>query len=620
MEESTSKHMSSGEETPDDEQSQPLLRALPKRPKLNLEDIAAPAPQVMRRVRPKASFRKTIGRALLFAAEILGNLFAVGIDAVLKRDTVERRASRMRESIERLGGSAVKLGQQLSLRADLIPFEYCQELSKMLDSTKPMPFEQARLTIERSIGGSLETVFRAFDPTPIGSASVACVYQAHLCDGSRVAVKVRRPSIGELFAADLRAFGWVLKGLEWLTIFRPGFTKQLRADLREMLFEELDFVQEARYQELFRHNAINDGMDFFTAPELYASLSSEEVIVQEFVEGVWASEIIQAVQNDDSHSLKQLKERGIHPPEVSRRLLMAAYWSIHENMFFHADPHPANLLVDDQGRLVFVDFGACGPTSQRSRRLQAQILHRFWQNDIEGAARASLALIAPLPLVDTDELVKRASAVWWRKLYAMRSQNTPWWDRTTASVWISLLEVTREYNIIINLDTLRAIRASLLYDTLAVRIWKDADDLIFAEYEQGARRRRAARFLKRITPQLDVDLLSIADNTADLLERLYYRADEFADSQPLKVYELPSKSSYVLSLLISWFVHAGGIFCLIVAMRVAWMTLSRQNVPSALELFSQTAQEPFVVIALGVYLILLLNRIQYRLRDRDSCR
>jgi len=600
-----------------EERTGSILRTIPRRPRLNSGDATGSVPQTMRRVRPRASLVKTVGRTVLYLTEVMQNIVAIAIDWALRRNTIERRAARVRRSFEKIGGAAVKLGQQLSLRADLIPYEYCQELSKMLDDTAPMPFEQARRAIERTVGGSLETVFSAFDPDPVGSASVACVYQARLTDGSRVAVKVRRPGIGQLFASDLRALGLVLKGLEWLTVFRPGFTRQLRSDLREMLFEELDFVQEARYQELFRRNAVSDGMDFFTAPRLYPSLSGEEVLVQEFVEGVWLSEIIYAVQQDDPDSLTELEERGVCPREVSRRLLMASYWSIHENMFFHADPHPANILVDDAGRLVFVDFGACGPTSQRSRRSQAQILHRFWRNDIEGAARASLALIAPLPHVDTEELVKRASSVWWRKLYAMRSENTPWWDRTTASIWISLLEVTREYHIPINLDTLRAMRASLLYDTLAVRLWKDADDLTFAEYEQGARRRKAAAFLNRITPELDVELLSMAGDALDLIERLYYRAEEYADNQPLKVTRLPSKGSYVFSSLISWFVVTGGMLCLILGARLAWLSFYGMSVPDARTLVVDVVKNPLVVVALVLYLLLFLRRIQYRLRDSN---
>lgn len=616
--------MSAIEITPDmkvplEERVDSVLRTIPTRPRLNTGDTAGSVPQTMRRVRPEASLVQTARRTVRYLTEVLRNMIAIAIDSVLKRNTVERRAARVRRSFEKIGGAAVKLGQQLSLRADLIPYEYCQELGKMLDATAPMPFEQARRAIERTIGDSLETAFSAFDPEPVGSASVACVYQARLADGSRVAVKVRRPEIGQLFASDLRALGLVLKGLEWLTVFRPGFTKQLRADLREMLFEELDFVQEARYQELFRRNAIRDGMDFFTAPRLYPSLSSEEVIVQEFAEGVWMSEIIYAVQQGDADSLRALEDRGICPREVSRRLLLASYWSIHENMFFHADPHPANILVDDDGRLVFIDFGACGPTSQRSRRLQAQILHRFWQNDIEGAARASLALIAPLPHVDIDELVKRASSVWWRKLYAMRSENTPWWDRTTASIWISLLEVTREYHISINLDTLRAMRASLLYDTLAVRIWKEANDLIFAEYEVGARRRKAAAFVNRITSELDVELLSMAGGALDLLERLYYRAEEHADNQPLRVARLPSKGSYVLSSVISWFVVTGGMLCFILTARLAWMRFYGMNVPDIRTLFWETINNPLVAVVLVLYLLLFSRRMQYRLRDSDPC-
>lgn len=572
----------------------------------------------MLRIRPRASLAKTISRVVVISKTALRFLFGTIVDKVLGRDTVVRRAARLRASFERLGGTAIKVGQQLSLRADLLPYEYCRELSAMLDSSTPMSFGVATSIIERSMAAPLRETFQAFDPSPIGSASIACVYQAHLNDGRRVAVKVRRPEIEQLFAADLRALGWVMLFLEWLTVFRPGFTKFVRQDLSDMLFEELDFVQEARYQELFRKYALEDRLRFVTAPRVYPELSSRDVLVQEYVEGTWLSDIISAVEDSDDRLLAELKRKGIHPETVARRLLLAAYWSIHENMFFHADPHPANVLVADNGQLIFIDFGACGSTSQRSKRLQTQILHRFWEYDIEGAARSALALIDPLPHVDTDELLKRASSVWWRKLYAIRSEHSPWWDRTTASIWLSLFEVTREYQIVINLDTLRAMRASLLYDTLAVRIWRRADDRIFADYERGAMRRKARRFLDKVAEEaFENHVFAFIEESVDLLQRLRSRAEEFADSQPMRTLQLASKASYATSQLISCGIGLLSLLCSAVVVTCAWTWIVEGEVSDLYGTIARAISHPILIIIGALYFMLYLHRIQYRLRDRD---
>ncbi|HEY5728955.1 MAG TPA: AarF/UbiB family protein, partial [Anaerolineales bacterium] len=172
--------------------------------------------------------RNTFGRSLwrlftwmrVILSIVLGNFF----DQILRRDTVERRAVRFRVALERGGGTFVKLGQQLAMRVDLLPWAYCVELSKMLDRMKPFSTEEALQAVERTINRPWQEVFSVFDPNPVGSASLACVYQATLKNGSKVVVKVRRPGIKELFSADLQVLDWVTGLAEFLTILRPGYT------------------------------------------------------------------------------------------------------------------------------------------------------------------------------------------------------------------------------------------------------------------------------------------------------------------------------------------------------------------------------------------------------------
>src|SRR5262249_14107770 len=159
-----------------------------------------------------------------FARFYFGNLF----DVLLARASVERRALRLRRAFEGGGAVFAKLAQQISMRADMLPYAYCVELGKMLDQAPPFPTEQAIAILERSLGQTLTEIFEIFDPEPIGSASLACVYQARLKTGTRVAVKVRRPGIGPLIAADLRSLNWVLIAAETLTIIPPGLARTFR--------------------------------------------------------------------------------------------------------------------------------------------------------------------------------------------------------------------------------------------------------------------------------------------------------------------------------------------------------------------------------------------------------
>src|SRR5262249_50087778 len=145
-----------------------------------------------------ASVLRSCLRLLVWLDVVLRFFVGNAIDALVGRGSIERRAIRLRKAFERGGGTFGKVGQQLSLRADLLPYAYCVELSKMLDSVPPFPTAQAIAIIEQGLGRSIGEIFESFDPEPIGSASLSCVYQARLRSGELVAVKVRRPGIGQL--------------------------------------------------------------------------------------------------------------------------------------------------------------------------------------------------------------------------------------------------------------------------------------------------------------------------------------------------------------------------------------------------------------------------------------
>jgi ubiquinone biosynthesis protein len=208
------------------------------------------------RARPPVTFKpgilRPISRLLVWIGVLVRFYSGNFADAVRGQASVERRAVRLRQAFEVGGPTFAKLAQQLSMRADMLPYPYCVELSKMLDQASAFPTEQAIEIIERSVGRPLTDIFDAFDPKPIGSASLACVFQAQLKSGERVAVKVRRPGIGPLIAADLRAFDWILIFAETLTVLPPGVTRRFREDFETILFSELNFRAEARHTNIFR--------------------------------------------------------------------------------------------------------------------------------------------------------------------------------------------------------------------------------------------------------------------------------------------------------------------------------------------------------------------------------
>ena len=446
------------------------------------------------------------------------------------RVTAAEHGLLLRETLQRMGGTFVKLGQQLSTRLDLLPFETCNELSKMLDAMPPFPTEQAIAAVERMTGKRLDETFLAFDPKPLGSASVACVYHAVLRSGEEVAVKVRRPGIGALFAADLAVLDVLCSIAETLTLVRPGFTRAVRTEIRTMLIEELDFHSEARYQEIFRRQAKRDGQHL-TSPRVFHQYCGKDVIVSEFVKGVWLQDLVNATHHHDEEALRYAASLGIDPKTVAQRLLHTLYWANFENLFYHADPHPANVVVQPNNELVFLDFGACGPTLHRNRRNYVELFSRQAKRDVQGMVQVFTNIISPLPPLDEHRLHQDGEALTARWQYGFESKSPEWWERTSAGMWIGMLELTRKYNIPVTIDTVRLVRSSLLYDTIAARLCDTIDmQREFTKYRREARR-RALRRLRGRSPRVEAPggVALRLDRLAESLNRHAYKLEGFAD-------------------------------------------------------------------------------------------
>jgi ubiquinone biosynthesis protein len=414
------------------------------------------------------SLRRLLTWLRVFAVVVFGNFS----DRLLRRNTVERRAVRLRRALEAAGGTFVKLGQQAAMRIDLLPWAYCVELSKMLDQMPPFPVAQALEAIDRTLGRPWQEVFAVIDPVPVGSASIACVYQATLKDGAQVVVKVRRPGIAEAFMADLKVLDWLAGLAEFLTLIRPGFTRNLRLELRGVLLDELNFRSEARFQDIFRRNAKKSGQDFFTAPRVFFEYSGEEVLVQEFITGLWVWEVIAAVEQKSPQGRELLQRMNIDPAIVSRNILWVSFWSMEAHVFFHADPHPANILIRPNNEVVFIDFGSCGSFNSQQRIALEQMVLAMHDQDVETMSRATLILMEPMPPVDVPALVKETQAEYLRVLHTFNTppQYTQYWERTSARQWLTMIRIARKFKLPSNLHMLRMIRATLLYDSIVLRL------------------------------------------------------------------------------------------------------------------------------------------------------
>ena len=267
-----------------------------------------------------------------------------GSRRVDSRTRVER-AETLLESLLTLGPTFIKLGQLLSTRPDVLPPEYVDVLSQLQDEVPPAPWPEARAVLENEIG-PVEEHFDEFDTDAISGASLGQVYTAEV-DGEEVAVKIRRPNIEELVNADLRVIRWSLPVLlRFLGQARAFSLENLADEFDRVIRQEMDYDREAEMLAEIRANFADD--EDVAIPAVLESHSGPRVLTMEYIRGTKINDV------------DELDAMGLDRHELAVTLQRAYLQMLLEDGVFHADPHPGNLAVREDGTIVFYDFGMSG--------------------------------------------------------------------------------------------------------------------------------------------------------------------------------------------------------------------------------------------------------------------
>ena len=288
--------------------------------------------------------------------------------------SMEARGRHLREMADELGPTFVKFGQLLSLRADVIPEEIAVELRQLQDAVKPFPFADVERVIQRELKADIEHLFSWFDPVPVAAASIGQVHLAELHTGRSVAVKVQRPNAPRQIDADIALLHQVARIVS-SRVERLDFvdTVELVNEFERSIRRELDYRIEARNAEMFRRNFADHAS--VVIPKVYWTYSSERVLTLERVEGTQLGDL-------DLTALEQSERRRLAH-------LLAETWleMIFRHGNFHADPHPANVFVLDDGRLGLVDFGITGALSPQDMRHLTRLLVDAVNENVEQLPR-----------------------------------------------------------------------------------------------------------------------------------------------------------------------------------------------------------------------------------------
>ncbi len=276
-------------------------------------------------------------------------------------DPHEAGAVRLRQVFESLGPSFVKIGQLLALHAGALPSAYREELSQLLDSTLPLPFEVIETVLADELGRDWRGFFDNIDPTPLASASIGQVHRGVLAGGEAVAVKIQRPGAQRIFERDFDILGDIVRYTRMHVLLRMT-RQQLQAIIDEVVSftrSEFDYCHEADAARKLRAMKI-EGM---YVPLVYDDLSTQRVLVTEYISGHTLNDVLSHLDEPD-----WLAEQGVDRDRLARQIMRNQLMQALRCGFFQADPHPANLILMADGRLGYVDFGIVGELDEQTRR------------------------------------------------------------------------------------------------------------------------------------------------------------------------------------------------------------------------------------------------------------
>ncbi|GAA0308374.1 ABC1 kinase family protein [Halarchaeum salinum] len=311
-------------------------------------------------------------------------LFFGGTRDVTETDH-ERRAGALRKTFVELGPAFIKLGQLLSTRPDVLPPAYVDELTQLQDRVPPADWADARKVLEDEIG-PVEQAFDAFDTEAISGASLGQAYIAML-DGERVAVKVRRPGVAALVEADLRVVEALFPVLLWSAPPAQRFTlSNVTEEFAATVREEMDYTHEREVLETVRTNLADD--PDVVVPASIESHSTERVLTMQYVEGTKVDRV------------DELDAMGIDRSALAERLERCYIGMLVEDGVFHADPHPGNLAVQEDGTVVFYDFGMSGTLDAERREHLRECYLGVATDDVEAVVDAFVAMGALDPAAD----------------------------------------------------------------------------------------------------------------------------------------------------------------------------------------------------------------------------
>lgn len=436
-----------------------------------------------------------------------------------RKITPQARALELRQFLETMGGLWIKVGQVLAMRTDLFPVEFCNELSRLQDRSITFSAQRSKEIIETELRAPIDDVFDEFEEAPFAAASLSQVHRARLrSSGARVAVKVQRPYAYAYFSYDFRWLKLFAKFLNVLHVMQNLRLDRMLIEVHEMMEEELDYRMEASNMRRLRvilkaHRII--------VPVAYRNLSTGRILVMDYLEGVFMSDLINVSRSDPNRAENWLADNDIETRIVARRLFQSVMRQLYEDLFFHADLHPGNIMLLKGNRLAFIDFGNCGKVDQKFAAQYEQYFRAMSEHALDRAADLLLLTLGKLPAMDVDAFKKRVIRVLEKQISRSFVTNLPYREKSIGANSAELSQIMAEFNIEVNWEMLKMARAFESVDqNISVLNPKFNFTTELQRYQARARTRRKQLQLQNLPNILD----QLADFSQIILPSMMQRS------------------------------------------------------------------------------------------------
>ncbi len=360
-------------------------------------------------------------------------------------DRTQSGPERALRVIEELGPTFVKLGQILSTRPDILPPDYIDAFSRLQDAVPPFDAEVAQRIVSDELREPVDELFSEFEAEPVASASIAQVHRAVLPDGREVAVKIQRPDIEDRIRSDihiLQRLADAAEGqLEQIGLYSPSTILQ---QFERAVTAELDFLAEAHNAEILRRNMA--GMEGVTVPEVHRRYSTHRVLTLAWIDG---------------RKVSTFGERELDPRTFMDLVVGATYQQVFVDGFFHADPHPGNLLVEPDGSLAYVDFGLMGQLTRKQQELLVDLFVAIIFRDAQGVARACYRAGGAEGRLDLRAFASEADELFSR--YSTLSMA----EQPMATILLDLVQLASRHRLVLPEEYAMLARAGVTLDGVA---------------------------------------------------------------------------------------------------------------------------------------------------------